>query len=53
MADVATTKTLYAEVPLDLHKRARIRAIEEGRSISALVEDAMERYLADAKKKAS
>lgn len=36
---------LFAEVPTDLHKAAKIRAIEEGRAVARLIEDAVRQYL--------
>lgn len=53
MAETETLKTLYAEVPIELHKRTRIQAIEEGRSLAAVVRDALERYLSETTKGAA
>lgn len=39
-------KYLAAAVPEDLHKQVRIRAIEEGRPLTRLVEQAIRDYLA-------
>lgn len=36
---------LFAAVPPDLHLRARVRALEEGRPVARLIEDAVARYL--------
>lgn len=36
---------LFAPVPPELHRAARIRAIEEGRAVARLVEDAVRHYL--------
>lgn len=38
--------TIYTEVDEDFHQRARIQAIREKRSLSALVREAVEHYLA-------
>jgi hypothetical protein len=38
-------KVLYAPVSVELHREARIRALEEGRSVGGLVAEAVERYL--------
>lgn len=38
---------LYAKVPVALHTALRLRAFKEDRSLSALVRDAVERYLAE------
>lgn len=38
---------IFAEVSPELHRRTRIRAIEEGRTLAQLVADAMTRYLDD------
>lgn len=44
------TARLSAEVPLDLHKAARKRAIDEGRPTASLVEDAVRAYLEEVEK---
>ena len=38
-------KVLYAPVSVELHRDARIRALQEGRSVGGLVAEAVERYL--------
>lgn len=39
------TGVLFARVPLDVHRAARIKAIEEGRPVARLIEEAVRRYL--------
>ena len=39
-------KVLTAQVPEELHKEVRIRAIQEGRPLTRLVEQAIRDYLA-------
>ena len=41
----ASTKVLFAHVPTDLHQRARIRAVREGRPMARLIEQAVTQYL--------
>lgn len=38
-------RVLFAEVPPDLHEATKVRAIEEGRAVARLIEDAVRRYL--------
>lgn len=39
---------LFAKVAAELHKAARIRAVQEGKTIGQLVQSAVENYLAGA-----
>jgi hypothetical protein len=44
-------KRTSLDLPLDLWKRAKVRAVEEGRDFRSLVIEALERYLASKAKK--
>jgi hypothetical protein len=48
-ASVPTKKSTW-ELPLDLYKRLAHRAIDEDRSMLAIVQEALERYLDAAEK---
>lgn len=39
------TKRLNAEIPVSLHNKVKIRAVEEGRNIVDLVVEALNEYL--------
>jgi len=43
--DDSEMKVLYAVVDESLHRRAKIRAVQEHRPLQALVREAVERYL--------
>lgn len=49
--DTLTEKKLFAPVPAELHRRIKIRALEENRPLQDVVRDAVEEYL-DRKKAA-
>jgi predicted HicB family RNase H-like nuclease len=44
-------KMLTVEVPIELHRRAKIRAVELGTDLRSLVIEALERTLAERKPK--
>ena len=39
------TRTLYATVPAELHKRLKILAIHQGRDLREVVREAIEQYI--------
>lgn len=43
---IETTKTTF-RVSVDLYKRLKLKAVEEGRPVGDLIVAAIERYLAD------
>ena len=46
--DTPDTTVLHVRhIPADLHKRARVRALEDGVTLRELVVAALERYLAE------
>jgi predicted HicB family RNase H-like nuclease len=41
-----TVKQLNAKIPLELHKRVKVKAILEGKSLAAVVEKLLEEWTA-------